>query len=513
MNKIISFLLAAMLVTSCDSYLEEYSQDKAKIENWKDLDEVLLGDGHMHSSRIWIANSMYHFDTNRNLDLLHFMSDELTEYANYDSDDPLSWKTGMFAFHTWQRDTGMDEDGKFRGGDEYYWDMLYEKLNCVNQVIAEIDNQDKSSAADAEGCTRVKGEAHFLRAAYYFLLANLYGKPYVASTAKTDLAVPVKLTEYVEDREYARSSVQEVYDLVISDLNMAEQCLKSTKQPSVYHPDITATYLLKSRVYLYMQNWEKAAEYAKMCIERKPKLLDYHQLSAGQNVLSKESPETIFSMGGYLIAYSALESGNYYYPTYLVSEDMLQLYTKEDLRANLYYGKSERHNVYPVFTKMSGRYSSFGSYSDVSDCFLLRTSEAYLNLAEAAACMGDDVTAKSTLDGFLAMRMETKPELGVTGKDLIQFIRDERARELLLEGHRWFDLRRYTVNSVAPWSKEIVHTHSYYANYDVERTEYYRLEKNDDAYTLPVPRKIINFQNTLGQNERPDRTSFNTVNF
>ena len=32
-----------------------------------------------------------------------------------------------------------------------------------------------------------------------------------------------------------------------------------------------------------------------------------------------------------------------------------------------------------------------------------------------------------------------------SGADLIKLIREERERELCLEGHRWFDLRRYMV--------------------------------------------------------------------
>lgn len=511
--KLLTFAVAAFCTVSCDSYLKEYSQDMAKVENWKDLDEVLLGDGHLESSRIYIQYYAYQMDIKKNLDILHLMSDELQENADADYTTLMGWTTGCYGFHTWQMDTGTDEDGKFQGGDDYYWDLLYQKLNCVNQVICLIDEQGAPSSTDVEGRNRVKGEAHFLRAAYYFLLVNLYGKPYTAETAKDNLGVPVKLSEFVEDKEYVRNSVQEVYDQVLADLSVAEQSLQKTTAPSIYHPDLAATYLLKSRVYLYMQNWEKAAEYAQKCMEKNSKLLDYASLNPGDNVLSKTSPETIFSMGGYAIAFSALEANSYNYPAYLISDDMMDLYSNDDIRRNLYVGKSERNNIYPVFTKMDGTSNAFGSYSDVSDCFLLRSSEAYLNLAEAAACKGDVPTAKSTLKTFLAKRMTKMPELSDNANELIQFIRDERAREFLLEGHRWFDLRRYTVSNVLPWSKEIVHTHSYYANYEVTRTEYFRLEKNDEAYTLPIPRTIYNFQNSLGQNKRPDRAPFKTDNF
>ena len=53
MKKILfTWVVGAVLITgatSCSGFLEEYSQDLAKVESWRDLDEVLLGDGYMQS--------------------------------------------------------------------------------------------------------------------------------------------------------------------------------------------------------------------------------------------------------------------------------------------------------------------------------------------------------------------------------------------------------------------------------------------------------------------------------
>lgn len=84
----------------------------------------------------------------------------------------------------------------------------------------------------------------------------------------------------------------------------------------------------------------------------------------------------------------------------------------------------------------------------MSDIFVLRTSEAYLNLAEAAACAGDETTAQKALNDLREKRIKREvfdeAEVnGLSGENLVHFIREERRRELCLEGHRWFDLRRY----------------------------------------------------------------------
>ena len=178
-----------------------------------------------------------------NLDILHFMSDELKENPDNEN-DLLSYRSDKFAFYTWQQDTGVDQDLRYVGGDEAYWNMLYEKINTCNMVLALIDEQPASREEDVAGRERVKGEAYFLRAAYYFLLANLYAQPYLPQTAASTPGVPIKLSEYVEDREFTREPLATVYAQVLADLEQAEACLQGKEHVSVYHADLTATLLL-----------------------------------------------------------------------------------------------------------------------------------------------------------------------------------------------------------------------------------------------------------------------------
>lgn len=52
-------------------------------------------------------------------------------------------------------------------------------------------------------------------------------------------------------------------------------------------------------------------------------------------------------------------------------------------------------------------------------------------------------------------------------KELVNFIRSERRRELCFEGHRWPDLRRYAVNTKYPLETTIRHM-----VYETENGEY-----------------------------------------
>ena len=87
---------AAVGMSSCSDFLQEYSQDLAKVESWQDLDEVLLGSGYMQPSAMSAQGR-----NGDDIDCLHFMADEMkqTYVSEYDTHSYLS---SMYAYYTWQ---------------------------------------------------------------------------------------------------------------------------------------------------------------------------------------------------------------------------------------------------------------------------------------------------------------------------------------------------------------------------------------------------------------------------
>ena len=521
MKKILGIFCITLLLGSCSSFLEEYSQDLSKVESYTDLDEVLLGEAYLPVGRIWSANSMLQVE-NKYFQTAHYMSDELTAFSWDDRGDINGVQDEMFGWHTWQQDVGLNAEGSSRNAEDEDWNKAYHCINICNMVIDAIDEQHAANEEQKLEKSRIKGEAHFLRALYYFTLVNMYGKPYSPENLSAP-SIPIKLSPVVEDKEYTTNTVGETYNQILKDLDEADTCLiNTTIKNRPYRADITAVYLLKSRTYLYMQNWKKAYEYAQKALAKNDNLLDLNTLSSGSgDVLTKSSPETIFSMGGHLLASSIYQQRRFSYgkwvacPVYTISDDLVSAFREgeNDLRMQYYIMKdiigggwdfTGYMNAW-VFKKVAG-WENLG-YKEVSDQFLFRTAEAYLNAAEAAAYMGEEGTARTLLKALRDKRLINSTMPTESGESLVTLIREERQCELCLEGHRWYDLRRYLVCEKYPYSKTITH---YYTSFDYNGplyTKRYMLETNDPAYTLALPKEVLDFQNNLGTNHRPTRTS------
>ncbi|BDF54235.1 MULTISPECIES: RagB/SusD family nutrient uptake outer membrane protein [Butyricimonas] len=521
MKKILGIFCITLLLGSCSSFLEEYSQDLSKVESYTDLDEVLLGEAYLPVGRIWSANSMLKVE-NKYFQTAHYMSDELTVFSWDDRGDINGVQDEMFGWHTWQQDVGLNAEGSSRNAEDEDWNKAYHCINICNMVIDAIDEQHAANEEQKLEKSRIKGEAHFLRALYYFTLVNMYGKPYSPENLSAP-SIPIKLSPVVEDKEYTTNTVGETYNQILKDLDEADTCLiNTTIKNRPYRADITAVYLLKSRTYLYMQNWKKAYEYAQKALAKNDNLLDLNTLSSGSgDVLTKSSPETIFSMGGHLLASSIYQQRRFSYgkwvacPVYTISDDLVSAFREgeNDLRMQYYIMKdiigggwdfTGYMNAW-VFKKVAG-WENLG-YKEVSDQFLFRTAEAYLNAAEAAAYMGEEGIARTLLKALRDKRLINSTMPTESGESLVTLIREERQCELCLEGHRWYDLRRYLVCEKYPYSKTITH---YYTSFDYNGplyTKRYMLETNDPAYTLALPKEVLDFQNNLGTNHRPTRTS------
>lgn len=494
MNIRVVFICAGLLfmLSSCKKFLTEQSQGQAYADTWQKLDELMQGDVYMKHFTNLPSNSNLGSRDALYFPWLNVMDDDITEYvagsAYFDSRDDV------FGFYTWQADPFVDKSyTPFADPD---WVAVYKAINAANIIIY----QSGQLHDNPQQLQRIKGEALFERAYYYFYLVNVYASAYNKQTASTDMGVPLKITEYVEDQYFTRSTVDSVYKQIVSDLNDAEVNLQGVKASSLYRADVNAVNLLQSRVYLYMQSWDQAITAADKVISRKPQLSDLNNYKPQTSFFSSSNPEAILTQGGNAMVY--LENDNSL-KGLQASPSLIQLYDANDLRRNAYFETLSSGMVRYSKMYLSSVNNIFPT-EVFPDSYFMRNAEAYLNKAEAAAMLGKQADANDAINKLRQARFSPSSYSPVNYSDtkLVNFIRDERRRELCYEGHRWFDLKRYAVNKAYPYTTTIVHTYSDVSNSGIPFLKATLvLNPGDPDYLIPIPAAAIIFnQGSLKQN-------------
>lgn len=455
-----------LVCCSCSDFLSQYPLDQEYPSRIEDFDELLVGEG-------YASNSTKE---------LNFEFSVMDDDALYETKEGL--KPDVCDYYYWAPELDT----------EATWQAFYKHIGVANVVLDGINKFKNSSE---EYYRKVKGEAYFLRGAYYYYLVNLYAKPYSPKTASKEPGVPLKLNPYIEDKKYSRQTVEEVYRSIVGDLIKSIDHLKGIRQLSSYRANEMAVRLLLSRVYLYMGNWKGAFNQCDTILKSPScKLLNYNELtSAYANVTSGSSVETLFTSGGnkYRSAYWNPAWGG----AFRASDELLNLYEAADLR--LVYCYRNKNTPMKMYSEDEGI---------VSDYFILRTPEAYLNKAEAAVMLGKDEEAIKVIRELYIKRIKRGAfrEIKLSQESLLNFIREERRREYAFEGQRWFDLRRYAVSPRWPLQKEIFHP--YYNNKGQQTGNIILKKYNEDSryYVLPLPENEVNLnQGSLVPNEARDK--------
>jgi hypothetical protein len=134
------------------------------------------------------------------------------------------------------------------------WNIFYTQIMMANSIIGKVPAETEDPIARG-----FLGQAYAIRAYDYFNLVQLYQFTYDGH--QNDPAVPIVLddTPLEQINNNPRASVQEVYDLIMSDLNTAVDLLEGASRPDKSVIDQSVAYGLRARVNLVMRNWDAAA--------------------------------------------------------------------------------------------------------------------------------------------------------------------------------------------------------------------------------------------------------------
>lgn len=347
------------------------------------------------------------------------------------------------------------DDSPDENTSTFSWRQFYHVLFIANYTI---ESENRITDGSADEIRQMVGESYMLRAYMHFMLVNLHGKPYTACNPAETKGIPLKLDSDLEG-VLKRNTVAEVYASVLKDLDSAEDYLNVDFWDTGYNYRFNTLSVdaLRSRVLLYMGDWQGSLDASKRVLAKKNELADVPaQLPNEYN-----SPESIVALEQVMTAQFAR--------ALKVDRNFYRLYDAGDRRRRAYYSQVTSSNI--LLTKGG---------SNTYSC-TLRTGEMYLNAAEAAWHLKEYSDAAGFLLSLQRKRFSDNGEAkaaAVAEMDadaLLTEILNERARELAFEGHRWFDLRRTT-------RPRIERTY---------RDETYVLEENDERYTIRIPTAAI----------------------
>jgi len=405
-----------------------------------------------------MMNSARFYDYDNGLPTL-VLGDEVAAEESYFQNAPIRAQNAF----KWEAD--LYEEKEVAWETDKYLTNLYPCNKIINEVMTATDGTDAAKRL-------LRAEALATRAWVDFQLVSFYAKPYQATTAATDPGFPRILQSDVSQKTFERGTVQQSYDFIIDDLASAIKDLpvKPLVRTRMSKP---AARAILGKVLLFMgRNSEALKQFDSTFNDlagtaNPPALYNYNETFApggsflpigffGPNYPGnnpddfRESLVAKTNNGG---SYNGNGFGN---DGLVLSPQAVALYSSTDFRRQFYSDTYEDGTPIPGgrVRKYALQYVKTGM--QLADLYLLR--------AEARARTNDLPDAKADLEFLRSNRMPpadavVPPAIAGNQQALLAFIMEERTREFAMEGYRWFDMRRLSVD---PQFSGSIYTHTIY---------------------------------------------------
>lgn len=373
--------------------------------------------------------------------------------------------------------------------EDYYWTSTYMNIDYYNTVI---DFAPDATEATEEDRARVIAEAKASRALEYLNLVNCYSPQYDPKTATADQSgVPLVLHADIMQSDLRRATLQECYDLILTDLTDALPHLPEVAKPSKYRMSRGGCAGILARAYLIIGDYEKALSYANEALESNDALLDFKTISVLDPygfIGRTDMPESLNDPEAILIRNAPYAFGNS--GGVLTSDDLISIYDEEhDKRCLVYF--VDNYWGMPFESPTTRIYIS-GFRENIG----ISSSEMYLTAAECEARIGSVDRAMELLNNLRTNRIEGYEPMTAAGMDREKVLDEvllERRREFALRGmFRFIDLRRFAKDP----KRAVTVTH----NTGDGQTE--SITADDPRFTLPIPQVVMRINPNMKQNKR-----------
>jgi len=453
---IILLLIALSFMTSCNDFLSEVPDSRIELDNIDKLSE-LLTNAYSESSYLFLET----------------MTDNVEAAP---SNLPIQNSEELFC---WKDVSAIGQDTP-----SFYWSYTYRAIAHANQVLSSLDALEGS----VERKNSIKGEALLCRAYAHFMLVNIFSKHYSKTTAATDLGIPYSVKpEKTLIASYKRESVALNYQHIEADMleGLALVNGKFYKGSGKYHFTREAALAFASRFYLFKKDYTSCVNYSNQLFGatyNPTYIRDYQKILSGQGVKGRAQ---IFSStaepSNLLMMRKSLGYQLKFFAGYRLTNKIVAKVFEKDARTfNMWAVGTDQLVAYQAkfedLLEKTSMSSSSGMPYTVQP--VLRGEEVLFNKMEAMwelSALEKDLAKQAEMDKkiyallnpFIVERYNGK--IGsdyVTGtissyresyfkgqkaSDRIVFKRimfDERRREFMEEGLRWFDIRRLNLEVI-----------------------------------------------------------------
>ena len=331
---------------------------------------------------------------------------------------------------------------------EFTWKTIYQVVASANIVLSAPDDlpwgEGNTPQERTNEVKKLKAQAYTVRALAFFDLLRLYGQKYTGGTL--GIVLP---TRYDANARSSRATIAQTEAQIEADFQKAvelfEQVAASQGVPLENLVDTDhrnyisplAVKALQSRYYLYKNEWVRAAQCALDVI-----FSGIYQPAAASDLKSSfqkaNASNSIFELTVGINGTLSTQSYDYLLHSkgtgaLAVSQQAQRLYELGDVRASLIETDD------PLGVEMYFLNDKFSDLEGNSNIKVIRYEEVMLNAIEALLNSGDDETALTLYNELRAQRGFTEEADAISPDKL----KDERVRELLGEGFRYWDLLRW----------------------------------------------------------------------
>ncbi|MBD8349689.1 RagB/SusD family nutrient uptake outer membrane protein [Dysgonomonas sp. HGC4] len=415
---------------SCSDFLEEkpplYVNEGDIYSSPKRIESTLLG----------LYGTIKNFNTNtRSLSLLGGKG-----YLVFDNrgDDVINISNNLSSLF----DTYNMRILSVSGENEDYWTASYLAINRVNTFLQSIEGA-KEVLGD-EKYSQFRSEALFVRAVSYYYLNNLYATPYILNKDAKSVPLRLQAESTNANNNLAASTVKEVYDQVLADLDNANIAVLPdgvNTYDGATRATKAAAHMLRMRVYMSTGEWNKAIE--------EGKAVSGYSLVTNVTSLYKTpfySTESIFSLP---MATTNVPNTQQSLAEYYTDGKILLVDNENGIMSKPNYSLANDARVKNFFSPSDRKLLK---YVDVTNKLewvpIFRYAETLLGLAESYANLGgaaNETLAKGYLKQVRSRSIPTGDPLvidALSGEQLKEAISNERRLELIGEGIRGVDILR-----------------------------------------------------------------------